>query len=132
MFCLCFVLLVGLFASENPWQKLIILFLGSVFEVHFQERTFVFVVLLQPCVFRWRFAYCFAYLLGLFPENAWQIFIFEIHFRERALVGAGVLHKFGADSFLCVFYFFFLAFIFQRDGISTPICGMVFALILVC
>ena len=36
-------------------------------------------------------------------------------------VGAGVLHKFGAD-----FFVFFLAFIFQREEIITPIFDTVF------
>ena len=40
-----------------------------VFEIHFRERTFVFVVLLLPCVFRWRLANVFAYLVGFsFPK----------------------------------------------------------------
>ena len=34
-------------------------------------------------------------------------------------IGAGVLHKFGADVFLC----FFLASIFQRDGMFKPFLG---------
>ena len=43
--------------------------LGSVFVIHFRERTFVFVVLMPPCVFQWCFAYVFACLLGfLFPK----------------------------------------------------------------
>ena len=62
------------FHSQERWAK-IIFFLGLVFESHFRERAFVFVVLLPPCVFRCRFAYVFAYLLGFFiPENAWQKF----------------------------------------------------------
>ena len=47
----------------------ILFFLGLVFVTHFRERTFVFVVFLLPCAFRWCFAYVFAYLLGfLFPK----------------------------------------------------------------
>ena len=36
----------------------------------------MFVVLLLPCVFRWRFAYVFCIFGGFFmPENAWQKFL---------------------------------------------------------
>ena len=56
------------FSSRQCVAK-ILFFLGSVFVIHFRERTFVFVVLMPPCVFQWCFAYVFAYLLGfLFPK----------------------------------------------------------------
>ena len=53
----------------------------------FSERTFVFVVLMPPCVFQWCFAYVFACLLGfLFPKVPGLGLVFEIHFRERTFV----------------------------------------------
>ena len=56
------------FHSRKCLAKILFL-LGVVFEIHVWKQTFVFVVLLLPCVFRWCFAYVFAYLLGFsFPR----------------------------------------------------------------
>ena len=56
------------FCSRQCLAKFLF-FLGLVFEIHFRERTFVFVALLRSSVFLWCFAYVFAYLLGsLFPR----------------------------------------------------------------
>ena len=68
------------------------------FEIVFRGQIFVFAVLLLPCVFRWSFAYVFAYLLGSsFPrmlgKNSLLLrFGFEIPFRERTLVFVVLLH----------------------------------------
>ena len=67
-------------------------FLGPVFEIDFRERTFGSVALERPAVYRWCFAYSFAYLLGLsFPGRLGKIrfflgLVFVILFRERTLV----------------------------------------------
>ena len=67
-FACVFAYLFGFFCSRECLAK-IIFFLGLVFEIHFRERTSVFVVLLRSSVFRCFFANVFAYLLGfLFPK----------------------------------------------------------------
>ena len=64
-------------------------FLGSVFVIHFRERTFVFVVLMPPCVFQCCFAYvfacCWAFCSRKCPAKILFFLglVFEIHFRER-------------------------------------------------
>ena len=47
------------FVPQNPHLNF---FLGSVLEIHFLERIFVFVVLLALMFLRLRFVYVFAYL----------------------------------------------------------------------
>ena len=70
-----------------------------------QTRTLPFVRLKQTC-----------------PQQPGPVFHHGPLALKFALLGAGVLHKFGAD-FFCVF---FLGFIFQREEIITPIFGTVF------
>ena len=71
-----FLLTYVVFVSGKCLVK-ILFFLGPVFEIDFRERTFGSVVLERPAVFRWRFAYSFAYLLGLsFPGRLGKIRFF--------------------------------------------------------
>ena len=59
-----FLHICWVFCSRKCLAK-IIFFLGLVFEIHFREQIFVFVVLLLPCVFRWCFAYVFYLFVSL-------------------------------------------------------------------
>ena len=108
------------FFSGNCLVK-ILFFLGPVFEIDFRERTFGFVVLERAAVFRWCFAYSFAYSLGLsFPRRLGKNLLllrfgFEAHFRERTLV-FGVLLRSLVFFFRCVLPMFLLAYIVFFSG----------------
>ena len=84
-------MLVGLFSLPRMLGKNYLLPRFG-FEILFRVRTFVFVVLLLPCVFRCCFAYVFCIFVGFsFPrmlgKNSLLLrFGFEILFRERTFV----------------------------------------------
>ena len=117
-FAYVFTYLLVFFCTRECLAK-IIFFLGLVFEIHFRERTFVFVVLLRSSLFRWCFAYMYFHFCWacLFPRTLGKTYllpwlVFELHCRERTFVFV-VLLRFRCFSVLfcqcfCIFVGFFV------------------------
>ena len=99
-FILCFSCLVRCLLSFFA----VLLFLGSLFEKIFRERTFVFGWWCWSCVFWWVFAYVFAFFWRFAPESVWKnsLDVRSGVFWVRSLF----LWFFSPTSFFAVFLFF--------------------------
>ena len=95
-FILCFCVWSGVFCRLFT----VLLFLGSLFEKNFRERTFVFGCRCRSCVF-WC---CFAYVL-----------LYYLVFRSQSV------SKNSLDVRSCVSGFFFLSLVFSPTT-SSPFC----------
>ena len=117
----CCAFFIGVLAPDDAWQKTLF-FLGSVFVIHFRERTFVFVVLMPPCVFRGvlpMFLHvCWAFCSRKCPAKILFFLglVFEIHFRhfrERTFVFVVLMPP-------CVFQWCFVYVIAYLLGFLFP------------